>query len=371
MLRTAVLVIGGGPAGALAARFLAREGIDTILLERDLTYVKPCGGGIPSTAFDEFSLPTCLAARRIDTVKLVSPRGESVPVKLKGASIVIVDRGDFDASLRNDAQGAGARVIEAEFRRFLDIGKTIILEAALEGDCARIESDYVIAADGVNSRVRSALGMKPVDSLFTISEKIREEVTDCCEFWLSSSHAPRLYSWVFPQKEGVSVGTGSLNSRETKAMWQKFVERRGITTGPSMNRINGPSLRGYRIPLWQGDLYTRGRVLFVGDTAGQVLPLTYEGIYYAMKSGELAAMAIAEGKIGDYQRLWKKSFSKRFILMRRLWEYFLKDDHHAEKLVQFHKRPEVQEASMRLWLRKDSGKGSLLSYMKIFKELFR
>ena len=57
MLRTKVLIIGGGPAGSTAARFLAKEGIDTILLERNFSFVKPCGGGIPDAAFDELGIP--------------------------------------------------------------------------------------------------------------------------------------------------------------------------------------------------------------------------------------------------------------------------------------------------------------------------
>jgi geranylgeranyl reductase len=108
----------------------------------------------------------------------------------------------------------------------------------------------------------------------------------------------------------------------------------------------------------------------VGDAAGQVLPLTYEGIYYAMKSGELAATAIAEGKIGNYKKLWEQNFRRRFSLMRRLWEKFLTDDNQAERLVQFCRIPEVQSASMRLWLKKEPGRESLRTYIHILRRLF-
>ncbi|HTR44395.1 MAG TPA: NAD(P)/FAD-dependent oxidoreductase [Thermodesulfovibrionales bacterium] len=369
MLRTNVLVIGGGPAGAIAAMTLARGNIDTVLAEKSFSYVKPCGGGVPSTAFSEFQLPSACVARYVNTIKIISPSGDVVPIGLHGAAIAIVSRGEFDSCLRAEAGRSGAQIVEAEFRQFAHIGRTISAEVLMEGRPVTIEADYVIAADGVNSRVRAALRMKPVPSLLALVEKIPEEEADSCEFWFGSSHAPRLYSWVFPQKEGISLGTGAIDPREIKTKWQRFCERRALHHSLSLPPGRSRAVRGYRIPLWKGDLYGRGRILFAGDSAGQVLPLTYEGIYYAMKSGELAARAAIAGKERSYKRLWERAFCKRFSLMKHLWEYFLKNDSRSERLVQLHKRPEVQEASMRLWLRKDRERGSLISYRNIFRGL--
>ncbi|HAM53137.1 MAG TPA: hypothetical protein DCP92_21475 [Nitrospiraceae bacterium] len=369
-IRTKVLVVGGGPGGAIAARSLARQGLDTLLLEKNLSFVKPCGGGIPSTAFDELQLPALSNITYVDTIKIVSPGDDLVAIRLKGASIAIVRRGDFDTSLRREAEKLGGRLLEGEFRYFVDVGKTITSEVSTDGNNIQIKADYVIAADGVNSRVRAALHIKPVYACLTLTGKIKEDKTDCCEFWFSSSHAPRFYSWVFPQEEGISFGTGTLNFREIKALWQRFFERRAWKTNRIYAEKNGIPLRGYRVPLWQGDLYTRDRILFVGDAAGQVMPLTYEGIYYAMKSGEIAAATIAEGRIGNYKKLWERSFGRRFSIMKRLGEHFLTDDNQTERLIQFCKIPEVQNAAIRLWLKKEPGRKSLLSYIHALKGLF-
>ena len=120
------------------------------------------------------------------------------------------------------------------------------------------------------------------------------------------------------------------------------------------------------IPVWRGELYHRNKILFAGDSAGQVLPLSYEGIYYAMKAGEMAVRAILEEKVGNYKKMWKARFQKRFFLLDRLNRYFLKDDASAEKLIVLHRRPEVQEASLLLWLRKDKSRQSLRNYLKLF-----
>ena len=370
MLRTKVLVIGGGPAGSTAARFLAKSGADTLLVERNFSFVKPCGGGIPSFLLQEMDLPEHPVKKYVDAIKVVSPRGDVLNIPLKGGSIAIVERGEFDQVLRSEAEKSGTRLLQGEFRRFTGIGKTVIAEILTPHEFSspgspfpstiHVEADYVIAADGVNSRVRTALGIKSPPSFLTLSEKIGSKNTDVCEFWFGSSHAPRCYSWVFPHGEGVSVGTATLEHTRITHMWKKFVERTGL-------EVSGPQ-RGYKIPLWQGDLYHSGRVLFVGDAAGQVMPSTYEGIYYAMKAGELAGRAIAGGKIGEYKKLWEKGFGKRFSLMKKLWAYFMASDRRLEKMVELHKKPEIQEASMNLWLRKDPGKGSLLTYIKLFSK---
>lgn len=359
MLRTKVLIVGGGPAGSAAASLLAREGIETVLINRDHSFVKPCGGGIPLAAFSELGIPSETVKRNIGYVRIVSPTGEDVRIRLNGSSIAIVERRDFDSALRKKAVKDGAMLYEAEFRGFSDIGRTIKAEVVMDNKIKNIEADYVIAADGVNSRVRTALNIGPVASFIAISGKVKSGYTDCCEFWFGAAHAPKFYSWVFPQSEGISAGTGSISGKLIKELWQRFLMRRGINATDA-------GLRGYRIPLWRGDLYNKGRVLFTGDAAGHVMPLSYEGIYYAMRSGELAASALISGKVIEYKRLWKNKFQKRFLLMKSLWEYFLKDDSHAERLIHLHKSPEVQSASMRLWLRKDSGSGSILSYLKLF-----
>ena len=153
---------------------------------------------------------------------------------------------------------------------------------------------------------------------------------------------------------------GAFEAGKINSLFERFRKRTGI--------LSEGKKRIYRVPVWKGDLYNRGKILFAGDSAGQVLPLTYEGIYYAMKAGELAAMAIIEGNVNNYKKMWKDRFQKRFTLMDKLRNYFLKDDASAEKLVAYHRRPEIQEASLHLWLRKDGGKAKPHELFAAFPE---
>ena len=350
-------MIGGGPAGATAAARLAEHNADVILLEKNPSFVKPCGGGLSLSAFDRLHIPGTAIKKTVNVIRIVSPKGKIIDIDLQGRGLAIVERGEFDRILRKKAEDSGARVMKGEFLAILD-DKKCRVEANIGGKRYEISSEYIIASDGVNSKVRTALGIKASPSMFTISQHIKDLNVDSCEFWFGSSHAPFSYSWVFPATGGISAGTGCFTAGAVNALFEKFKVRRGIT-GTGQQRI-------YRIPVWKGDLYNKNMVIFAGDSAGQVLPLTYEGLYYAMKAGELAAMAVLEDRVDNYRKKWQSRFQKRFSLMARLGNYFLKDDASAEKLVSLHRRPEIQEASLLLWLRKDSSKKGLASYIDLF-----
>ena len=361
-LSAKVLIIGSGPAGASAARLLAAHGRDVLLLEKNLSFEKPCGGGLSLRAFEELGIPKTSIKREVRRIRIVSPCGEGVDIALTGCGLAIVGRKEFDSALRQEAESKGAKIVEGEFTE-IQHSKNYTVKAMTGEKQFEIDTEYVIAADGVNSRVRTALGIKPSRSFFTVFEKIRDVNADICEFWFGGDHAPFSYSWVFPATEGISVGTGTFQRGMITNLLQRFKEKRGIHAAGTK--------KVYRIPAWKGDLYSKGNVLFAGDSAGQVLPLTYEGIYYAIKSGELAAQAIIEEKADTYRKAWKARFQKRFVLMDILRNYFLKDDASAERLVALHRRPEIQEASLQLWIMKDSTQKGLLHYIKLFGKFLR
>lgn len=375
MLKTKVLVVGGGPSGSTAARFLSENSIDTILVERDFSYVKPCGGGIPSSALHELKIPEDVVKKRISKILIVSPKGQQVDVKLHDGYLAITERGNLDNRLRDLAKERGTRLIEAEFLRFEKIDKQIIsiIKKKDSLEDIKIISDYVIASDGITFKTGSSLKLNKNDSIFTLSTHIKpaEGSFDHAEFWFSSQHASNFYSWVFPSKDFLSIGTGSKDAKALTNLLDKFIKRRFNTNLDSI-RINCTTnkLRAFKIPEWKKNLFRYGNILFIGDAATTVMPVTYEGIYYGMKSGEFAATAIIENKPSLYKKLWDDRFKNRFLFMSKIKNYLFKDDENIERFVSIHKHPESQELAMRLWLRKETGMHALKSYIHIFKKLF-
>jgi len=357
-LSSKVLVIGGGPAGASTARYLSESGIETLLIEKDLSYSKPCGGGLPSTAFDELDLPKETIKKRVKEIRVVSIRGKEVVFPLTGGHISIVKRGEFDNSLRGYAQRAGAEILEARFSSFKETKDRVLSEVYIKGEPCIIESDFAVCADGAGSRGLYSLISKSHEAVYTLSTTSNELQSNTCEFWFNKN-TMGFYSWVFPSPEGLSIGVGGREPSELKRQLEIFLKKRGIS---SYGR-----LRGYKIPIWQGGIFNLGRVLFVGDSATQVMPFTFEGIYYAMKSGTFAAEAIREGKIENYKRLWQSRFGLRFSLMKKLWEVTKKSESFIERFVLLHNLEFIQRASSRLWLDKSATKKNI--YLKLIARL--
>ncbi len=375
MIRTNVLVIGGGPAGATAARILARNKIETTLVERDLSYAKPCGGGIPSSAFDELDIPECTIKKKVKKISIISPNGERIDIDLSGGCLCMTERGAFDAQLRDLAIVQGASVIEGMFSRFEKTGRPIISVITRKStrEEVRVKADYVIAADGITSKVAASLQVPGPRTINTVSAHIKPADYDACEFWFGTEHASNFYSWVFPSVGYASIGTGSSSPRTLTSFLDTFVRRRFNAQLTELNRqklLGKP--RAFKMPDWTGTLFNKENVLFAGDAAGMVMPVIYEGIYYAMKSGEFAALALIDGSPDSYRKLWNSRFRTQFLLMRTIKQHLFRDNENIEKWVALHKRPDVQELAVKLWLnKKDSKSGILRAYIKLFSHFFK
>jgi geranylgeranyl reductase family protein len=361
-LDTRVLIVGGGPAGATAARELAARGVDTLLLQKDPKFLKPCGGGVPSGAFAELGIPESFCKSKVSCLKIFPPRSEPYDVPFDKGYIGIVDRKEFDSGLRDMARVEDAAVIKGSFMRFISSGKELISEAEIDGERAEIRSEYVIGADGVNSRVRRALGMPPVVSLYTLSGKIPLQ-SDFCEFYFGEASRGG-YSWVFPSGKDSHIGIGNVNSKAVRGGFNDLLSYKGFCAHGG--------LRGYRIPLWEPESKERplvkGKVLLAGDAAGLVMPFTFEGIYYAMRSGQFAAEAIIKERPADYRRFLRSKFSIRFRLMKEIWKRYLHDEGGMETLLGVIRNRGVQLGAMRLWLDKKSGRGSLVAFIKALRK---
>ncbi len=361
-VKTKVLVVGGGPSGTVTASVLAKNGIEVLLTEKKFSFMKPCGGGISPVAFEEFDIPNELIKKQIKKIIMVSPGNNTVEVDLGPKNLFIVERVKFNEFLRERAKAFGAEVFEGSFVSSEKRKNFYLSKIAKGNEEIEIQSEYIIAADGVNSKVRLSQGIKLQSVIYTFSEVIEGISTEKCEFWFSAEHAPNFYSWVFPAAEGIHIGTGSTEIKKIRPLLETFKQRRGLIGYNGIKRI-------YRIPVWEGDLYNKRNIIFTGDSAGQVMPLSYEGIYYAMKSGKLAAEAVIEGRAGMYKKTWESTLGKKFMLMKKLSSYFLKNDINAEKLVSIHRRSDVQEVAKTLWLLKDSKSKSISKYIRLLGKI--
>jgi geranylgeranyl reductase family protein len=305
-----VLVVGAGPAGATAARTLARAGVTVRLLDRSkFPRNKPCGGGISLRVLRRFPyLEPALSRIGTHTVArlyLEGPDGDSATIQSRGPAALLIRRVEYDALLVALAQEAGAELVEGFDVVSAAQGTDGITLKARDG--RTLEAPLVIAADGVHSVVARRLGINngwPASSiaLDMMEETPRETLRDAdpSTLWVAYGvNGGPGYGYIFPKRDHVNVGIGYLldhyrqsiddHPYEVQRAFVDELRSRGIVEGHSARANFTPFLIPVGGPLRRPG---RGRVLVAGDAGGFVNGFTAEGIYYAMVSGELAANAV-------------------------------------------------------------------------------
>lgn len=321
-----VIVVGAGPAGSATATFLARAGVDVVLLDKArFPRDKICGDGLTPRSV------RMLARLGIDTSESFGWH------HLKGLRVyggrvgqldmewpVLKDFPDYglvcprivlDDLLAGNAVTAGARLLTGVRVTGPVMDRTGRVTGVTDATGRTWRAPVVVAADGNSARLAVRAGrhhdqqapMGVAVRAYYVSPKADME---WIESWLElrdgvGRHAPLLpgYGWAFPTgADTVNVGLGMLNSSAAfgKTDYRDLMRRWLAHTPPEWgfteeNRIG--EIRGAALPMClnRQPLYADG-LLLVGDAAGMISPFNGEGIDYAMEAGQFAATAITDAR---------------------------------------------------------------------------
>ena len=311
-LQCDVAIVGAGPAGIAAALTLRKSGYDVVVVDKaTFPRDKCCGDGLTTGAlrvleeleFDPNTVPSWTVC---EDVRLRSPGGREMHMPLPhgaGQFAAITPRIELDNALVEQAKHAGASVLEGH--AFIAIDNSSRDFATIEVEnIGTIRAKFVIAADGMWSPVRKALGLSQSGYLgeWHAFRQYATNVTgtskDRLHVWFDKDLLPG-YAWSFPLKGGrANVGFGILRGgkysvQEMKDLWPNLLQRPHIREALGATAVMEDRHTAWPIPARVTTAtLSSGRVLFIGDAACVTDTLTGEGIGQALLSGQLAGQAI-------------------------------------------------------------------------------
>ncbi len=282
-----VAVLGGGPAGASAAERLARAGLNTIVFDEKLAWEKPCGGGLTYKAYEQY--PYLLnndTPKKLIHETVVNAQGAGEAKMNLTQPLLIYSRFDLNRMLLERAERAGAAM---EQTRVLGI------EQKEKGWRLRTrngtaEADFLVVATGARNPLRevgtqwaagdtmSALGY------FVPGARERIDIQFMSNF--------EGYIWVFPRCGHLSVGIGGKGepAQAMRARLDAYMDQHGISRKDGV--FYSHMLPSLEKPSWSRNRVSGRGWVAVGDAGGLVDPITGEGLYYAIRSGDLASQVV-------------------------------------------------------------------------------
>lgn len=314
-LRCEVLVVGAGPAGSACAQWLARAGMDVLLVDQqDFPRDKICGDGlIPDShaalaklgVYDE----VMAQAQPATAVACFSHRGGRVDVP---GALAVLPRKVLDHILCRAAVRAGAQLHTPwRFEAPLLDGEMVIGAQLTCGEQSQeVRSRWVVLATGAVPQAMLAAGLcqRRTPTGIAMRGYVKNDALVGCITQLEMVWHKRLqrgYGWVFPGPGGVfNIGVGLVDGvgatgsgGNLREMLKAFCEvhppaKELMTTGTLLGDMKGAPLRCSL----EGALYTRPGLLGTGEVLGSTYAFTGEGIGKALETGLLAAQAILDGR---------------------------------------------------------------------------
>lgn len=312
-----VAVIGSGPSGASTAFHLAKNGISTVLIEKEkLPRYKTCGGGFVYRGRKNMPFDiTEVIEREFNTVDIYLGDKLHFQTKRKTPTISMIMRDSFDNLIVEEAKKLGVTLLQENKLKELVFSDNKVIVKTNETE---LECKFVIGADGALSPTAKMAGWKEDTRKLIPALEYEVQVTDedferlKNEVRFDIDAIPYGYAWSFPKKNHLSLGVAS--ARRTKINLKKFyneyVEMLGI------KEIVNQTQHGFQIPVApRTDGFVKNRVFLIGDSAGFADPITAEGISNAIYSGVLVTESIVESKL-DYfkaKELYEQKLDKKLL----------------------------------------------------------
>ena len=313
------VIVGGGPSGAMCGEQLALAGNAVHIYDEHLAWEKPCGGGLTykATQCFPFLLDNPHPKRLIHSVEIISAEDHRAKLDLQHP-IVIYSRTVLNGLLLDRAQAAGCQIHHSRVQGVDTTGDKPMY--SVDGQWCR--ADFLVVAAGARNQFLP--GTRPLS---------RDELEMTQGYFVPQTSEEIIikflpdfegYIWSFPRADHLSLGIcGSMashTSNELRSHLREFAAAEQIETENARfysHVLPSPKERTL------SDRAVVGRAwALCGDAAAWVDPLTGEGLFYAMRSGEILGRSIAEGCPEKYPARVRASFSLELEFAARIVRRF-------------------------------------------------
>lgn len=335
------IVIGGGPAGLVAARGIASKGFRMAVLEKERHLgVKPCGEGVSRQTLEDSSIPPAgdFIAQEIKGALVYAPNGKSVSIEGEAGAGYILNKALFLQHLASEAIEEGADILMNHAVVDLERKDGLVKVKTRGGE---LETNLVLGADGFASTVSRRFGFEksgereliPLIQYLMVNCNLNDQQTT--EFYVGREVVPLGYAWIFPKGDRkANVGVGVRGS-PVKPYLDRFIrEHPEIFAKAKVIGIEGA-------PITIGgllDSIVDDNIMLVGEAAGQVIPLTGGGIHSGIAGGQMAAQTavdaleeenFSKGRLMSYPRRYDEHWGSRIrnsLKARRVMERLSDDE---------------------------------------------
>lgn len=340
MLNYDVLVIGAGPGGSSAARFAARHGLKTLVVEKrpDIGSPVRCGEGLSKTWMPSMDMKPDdhWISDEVKGARIFGP-SERKPIVLGAENAgnevgYVIERDKFDKYVASLAAQEGADIwVKSPAMSVIKDGERVVgAHIRHNGAMEEVRAKVVIAADGFESEFGRWAGLKSIilaknDIISAVQYRMIgvDSDADYTDFYLGTV-APGGYIWVFPKGDhmanvGIGISLNFLHDRlEAKNYLDAWIKKHpAYSKGKNIQYVTG----GVSVSKVR-DKFTLPGLMLVGDAARLIDPITGGGIANSIVSGRYAAdvakRAIEEENYSAemmqvYEKMVKDKFQRKHL----------------------------------------------------------